>query len=321
MAHTRPLITIPTPEDLTRREFLSSTLAAALLVACGSDDDEAPASNGGTRRVDHVLGSTDVPLAPQRVAALNLFAFDAAVNLGIIPVVGTNNVSAPLQDRLADVETVVSGSEPDMEAIVAASPDLVLAMTVNGEPFPLNVQQLEVVAPVIVHDASSAGWKEAFLSYADALSKGAEGDALMTAYDARTAELREALGESVANTTVRIVRPRNGGLDVYLRTSFPGTILDDVGFARPEGEPLGATWETLSLERIPEVDADHIFLWSYNDTERQFLESEVLTNPLWERLEAVRRGNVYIVGNHWIGSGVTPADQVLDDLFAYLVTR
>lgn len=52
-------------EDLGRREFMFGAFAAALLIACGSDDEAASPTATPTRLVETPLGPVTVPFSPR----------------------------------------------------------------------------------------------------------------------------------------------------------------------------------------------------------------------------------------------------------------
>lgn len=93
-------------------------------------------------------------------------------------------------------------------------------------------------------------------------------------------------------------------------------VLEDVGFSRPEAQRFelsedDLTSAAISEERIPDMDGDAIFVGSVSDAALENLRD----NPLWQRLEAVREGRVYEVGQEaWIFPGPSAADSVLDDI-------
>src|SRR5262245_19339590 len=81
-----PFITIPTIEDLTRRQFMSSALAAALLIAC-SDEDKPNVATTAARSVKDAYGnSIEVPVAAQRVVAADNGTLPWLLELGVVPV-------------------------------------------------------------------------------------------------------------------------------------------------------------------------------------------------------------------------------------------
>src|SRR5918998_286857 len=68
----------------TRREFLAVLAAAGLVSACATADRSAAPA---TRTVHHPLGTTEVPLAPTRVVALDRrAALPHLLALGVTPI-------------------------------------------------------------------------------------------------------------------------------------------------------------------------------------------------------------------------------------------
>jgi hypothetical protein len=85
------LTTLPQIDDLNRREFMAGAIGTAILIACGSDDedDQAGASdpNGGfPRTVTHALGETRIPTGPERIVALmDTEPLDCLLAVGLKP--------------------------------------------------------------------------------------------------------------------------------------------------------------------------------------------------------------------------------------------
>src|SRR5688500_8537336 len=108
------------------------------LTACGGADDAqdaaaAPAS-AESRTVQHALGETVIEGTPERVVVLDTGELDAALALGVTPV---GSVRTDVSDELpayiqdagvdpADIENVGTIAEPNLEAIAALDPDLIL---------------------------------------------------------------------------------------------------------------------------------------------------------------------------------------------------
>lgn len=122
-------------DDATRRQFLAGIAAAGLLAACGSNE-EAGTSQGAdapaTRSVDHALGTTEVPVEPQRVVAVTgTEELDALVALGVVPVAAAElelgvGFSEQADPFLGDVAMLPTRREINVEEVATHRPDLII---------------------------------------------------------------------------------------------------------------------------------------------------------------------------------------------------
>ncbi|MGQ0679386.1 MAG: ABC transporter substrate-binding protein [Actinomycetota bacterium] len=303
-------------DDLTRREFISGLAAAGLLAACGRERSQAP-PEARTRTVSDALGLVKVPIDPQRVVTLDQFSFEAARRLDV-PVIGAvanramtdpAGVIAPL---LAGVESVgTQVHEPNLEAIAALRPDLILGGFPNDSELD---SQLKQIAPAYlgIKFESSNQWKEIFTAIGEAVGRRQEAARLLAGYEQRAAEVGARLPQKVAVSSVRAFPD---SLYVYGTDTFAGVVLADaaVEIAIPEAGFDGFGSE-LSLERMGDLTADVLIFWTANEPDPAAVEAQLKNSPLWQRLPAVRSGKVVFGGQHWIGSGLYAAEAVLDDL-------
>lgn len=302
------LITVPTIEDLKRREFLSSALAAGLLIACGSDDDEqaltpqAPA----TRMFTDSTGTTsEVPVRPQRVVATHdLQAAIPALALGA-PVVGmgswwpSGEFPAYLTDYfdLQEVEMLGWGAEIDVEAVLALEPDLIIVPVRSGA-YPLEealMNRLRAIAPTVGIDQRRP-IEEYTADYADLLGVDAGLVAQQRSeFEAALADLRAFRGEAWSDVTVGNLWML-AGQDVSLWGStaqVPNDIATRVGakwidLAR-EADANSGFMGGISLERLGEFECDLLLLTVVSENH--------LANPLFQGLEVVKAGQVIRFGN------------------------
>ena len=113
---------------------------------------------------------------------------------------------------------------------------------------------------------------------------------------------------------------------MYKKGSFAGTILEDAGLSRPPAQQGKDVQTKISKERILDADGDVMFIWTYSNNAEQKAEAETAlqqlqADPLWSKLNVVQKGEVYEVGEHWLGTGAVAANLVIDDLFEYLVVE
>jgi len=297
-------------------------LLVAGLTACGGTAAPGTAAGERTRTVEHAMGSTEVPAQVERVVVLDTGELDAVVSLGVTPVgavttdVSTSLVSY-LDDELAGTRAVGTIGEPDLEAIAALDPDLVLSNTVRHQEL---YAQLSRIAPTVMAGDVGDSWKQTLLLAGDALDRREGAEQLIADYEQRAAEVGARVpGGDPAAVTASVVRFLPGQIRLYGRASFIGTVLDDAGLSRPGSQQVEETFTEVSPEQISLADGDLVFTTTYGDPDAT-QAAEVTGGPLWERLDAVARGDVHEVPDDtWmLGIGVTAAHLVLDDLEAAL---
>lgn len=287
-------------------------LAAALLAGCSATTEDTATAPGG-REIAHAMGTAVVPEAPERVVVLDSQELDVALSLGVDPV-GVASAAAdgalPSYLEIPDGITVVGPmATPDLEAIAALEPDLILSSKLRHEAL---YPQLSAIAPTVFAERTGDAWKENLALYAGALSREQQGRDLLDAYTARATEVGDRLG--AAERAVSVVRFLPEEIRLYGPRSFVGSVLADVGFPQPEivrDEPDIAV--RIGPEQIGSADADVVYVTSYGlEGDQPFAQ----VAPLWETLPAVREGRAFTVDDDaWmLAIGPTGAGLILDDL-------
>lgn len=273
----------------------------------------------GFRLVVHDMGETCVPEHPQRVIVLDTEHLDAALSLGIKPIgaveafagAGFPSYLAGMTEGIVVVGTI---AEPNLEAILALDPDLILSASLRHEAI---YPQLAAIAPTVFSESVGVVWKENLDLFAQALNREDLLAIRWAEYNTRIEAIRSAV--PVEDIEVSIIRFVSGQNRLMQRGSFIGTVIDDVGFARPESQQSEEFMLTISQEQIDLVDGDVIFVSYYGDPAETEM-SAFLDSPLWQTLSAVQNGNVYEVDDdHWfLGIGFIGANRVFDDLLILL---
>ncbi|MFD2093571.1 ABC transporter substrate-binding protein [Blastococcus deserti] len=300
-------------------------LAAVLpLTACAgadaaSSDAAATASTDASfpRTVEHAMGTTEIAEQPERVVVLDTGELDSVLSLGVTPVGAVTTAVSDgflsyLAEDAADVEVVGTIAEPNLEAIAALQPDLILSNKVRHEDV---YEQLSQIAPTVFAEKVGAVWKENFQLAAEALGLEDGARDALDEYEQRAAELGETLGDP-AETTVSALRFVEGTIRVYQAQSFIGTVLADIGLdlvELPTGET--ATFAELSAEELTTADADVVLYSSYGPVEDSG-EAAVVGGPLWPRLSAVADGRAFAVEDDvfYTGIGLGAATLQLESL-------
>ncbi|MFG1779311.1 ABC transporter substrate-binding protein [Micromonospora sp. NPDC049051] len=309
---------------------LAATLTAALalgvgLTACGESDPVADTTTGQTREITHAMGTTKVPVEPKRVVVLDTDKIDTALTLGVTPVGAATAGEARSwptyfgEEKLAGIKEVGVLTEPDLEAINALKPDLILGSKFRQEKF---YDELAAIAPTVFTEKVGITWKENFLFDGAALGKEQQAKDLLAAYEKRAGEFGDKLGDA-ATREVSIVRFMPTEIRVYGPDSFSGIVIGDTGLGRPERQQLTGKedrrMDRVSPERIGEADGDVIFVTAYGE-KAAAEQAKVTGGTLWKGLSAVKAGKAHVVSDEiWMtGIGIGAANKILDDLEKYL---
>jgi len=128
-ARTLPLL--PQIDDITRREFLIGGAGLMLLPGCAASESRNEPS-AETRSFEHALGTSEIPVKPERVITLNDTLMTHLLEVGFEPV-GSCGIEG---DRFrtegfdtSGIEHVGILNEPNLEAVARLEPDLVIGFT------------------------------------------------------------------------------------------------------------------------------------------------------------------------------------------------
>ena len=298
------------PAMISRRLF--SLLVLLPLMA-------ALTSAAAARDVTHVMGVTTVPDRPVRVVALTNEATEDLLALGIVPIGAVRSANAdPWFDHVAGQlsQTTLVGEElaPELETIAALEPDLILGNKKRHEKI---YDQLSAIAPTVFVENVTGQWKANMEVYAEAVGKTEEAEAALADYTHRVEAIRAALGERL-NEKVGLVRFIAGQNYAYNNDSFSGSILRDIGFARPVAQDKPGLAEPITKERIPELDGDRLLYFSYETGDGLALEEAEtwMSDPLWNTMAVAMAGHVHGVSDTvWAtAGGIMAAHLALDDV-------
>ncbi|MCX4970177.1 iron-siderophore ABC transporter substrate-binding protein [Streptomyces sp. NBC_00654] len=300
--------------------------AALALSACGSTEHGSASGSTEDKSRTHTVstanGNVEVPVDPKRVVVLDTGELDSALSLGIRPVGATHSASEDgfpsylPASGTKGIKEVGEIANPNMEAVAALKPDLILTSKVrDGDRY----EQLSEIAPTVMTEATGSAWKENFQLHADALGKKDEAKKVIAKYDAHVAEVTEAIGgkEKAAATDVNFIRFVEGAeIRIYGKQNYIGSILADLGMGRPaitDKAKDGFSYD-VSPEKIDLADADVIFTSTYGDPAKAGT-TKTMNSGLWKGLTASKNDKVFKVDDRlWIaGIGYTAADKILDE--------
>lgn len=303
--------------------FLALTGCGTSAASSGTTDS---AKTPETRIVKHIMGESRVPTSPKRIVVLTNEGTEAVLALGIKPVGAVKSWNGNpwyehIKNDMEGVQVVGDEQQPNLEAIAALKPDLILGNKMRQEKI---YTQLSAIAPTVFTETLRGEWKNNFTVYADALNKVTEGQKVIGNFDKRIADFKQQAGDKLS-TQVSIVRFMPGKTRIYYSQTFSGIILKELGFARPQSQTKDAFADDVTKERIPEMDGDILFYftWETGNGDASKAEQEWINDPLWKNLSVVKNNRVYKVNDDiWnTAGGVIAANLFLDDLGKFFLTK
>ena len=283
----------------------ASTVAESSAPAPGSETAEsAPASPETAATTltftDDLDREVTVPANPERVAVLLGSYADVWCLAG-----GQDSLVAAASDAWTDfdldlgedVANLGSLMEPNLEELIAAQPDLVIASsntTSNVELLP-SLEQLGV--PVAYFGVNS------FNDYLEMLDVCTRITGHTENYQTYGLDVQAQVDKAKEQNdgsapTVLLLRSASTSCKVKnSKGTVLGEILADLGAVNIADSDTGLL-EDLSLERIIADDPDYIFVvfqGSDQAAAQKTLDAALTSNPAWETLSAVQNGRFYIM--------------------------
>jgi iron complex transport system substrate-binding protein len=339
----RPREAYPAIEEITRREFLvgGAGLLALGIAGCGSGEAGEEAS-GETRTAEGYYGPVELPVRPQRVIPGYTSAMDFVLVLGLPMAAGTGMFGAATEDFpeyqreaypevLEDLE-IVQAVPANYEQIAAAEPDCIVdnVAAFDEERY----ERLSEIAPTFVYldyepvegleEPGKSVWRKPLRQIGRAFGREERAEEFIEGYEARAGELKERLAERWAGAKFAFMEPNTEGIYIHgtLQDPMSQVLFEDLG-AEP-ASLLTRNPQQLSLEALPEIDADVLFL-SIRPQEGS-LERDLETvapyveSPLWQKIPAVEKGQVYRLQAELLYTSPLVAQAFLDFVEDNLLT-
>lgn len=229
--------------------LLASAMVLSLAACSASGTNAGPGSGSNTgANSSSASGSTDagtvtvtgrdaageniaveVPYKPQRVVVLDLANLDILDNLGLGGcVVGAPSITLPYLQSYNDAVPIVGTVKtPDLEAIMACDPDLILM----GGRMAEYIDSLGEIAPVLrLTTVSDDGLVEAIRANAKTIGEifgeGEQVDALLAQYDTRI----EALSAFASGKTCVLGMSTSGSFNLLGNDGRCSLIVNEIGF-------------------------------------------------------------------------------------------
>ncbi|ALS25151.1 ABC transporter substrate-binding protein [Paenibacillus naphthalenovorans] len=300
------------------------------IAACGVKQDQAAENQGVAapdqvkaaqeeRTIKHKMGETKVPADPKNIGALQPFIMDHLLALGVKPGSGVmfdQKWPAFLADDLKETKVIGNDANPNLEAILAAGPDLII-----GQPFQEKAYDgLSKIAPTIILDTNAKDWRSTFLEVGEITGKTKEARSVLEAFDKKASEARKTLQESIGNETVMFLRVTDKELRYYGIKNYK-ILYQDLGLQPPKEfvTDESKTFQAISMEKLPEINPDHILLLVQSEEKL----NELKGSSLWQNMTAVKKNQVHSVDyDLWLqGWGPIAYSKLIDETLQFLARK
>ncbi len=286
-----------------------------------SPQENAPSQEGTqAHAVKDAMGEVKVPAEPKRIVVLDNGALDNLLALGVTPVgAATVSLDKPffsyLGDKTSGIEKVGTIDQPNLEAIAALKPDLILGTKDQHEAIHSKLMEM---APTVFVETMGLDWKGNLKLHAEAVGKAQEAEKLIADYEKRVADFQAKMGDKIGKTEVSVLRMNADHVRIYLSESYSGKFIEELGFPRPKAQSEKDFAKKATEEQIADMDGDVIF-WFSRDQEN-IMTTKLKGNPLWATLKAVQAGNVYEVSTDpWLsGMGILSRNLMLNEVIKHL---
>lgn len=245
-----------------------------------------------TRTVTDARGSVEIPAKPLRIADISGSTEELLI-LGYKPILtGNTDMANPseitpiLKKQLPNVSTAGwFQTEVNLEAIIAANPDLILAGPTQDKVY----TQLSEIAPTVLIPHGFNAFRERFAYVAQIFDKKLEMDEWLKEYDQQAKQLHEKVIGITKQETFAVIEATQKEIRIYSRTGIADLIFNDLGLPQTPGTPEPDAWggKVTSLENLFNFDPDHVILLADND--QNILEQ----SKVWSNLKAAKSGNIY----------------------------
>ncbi len=262
---------------------------------------------------------------PQRIVVLSSDQLDALCALGLQSRIvdaalpdGSESQPSYLGAVIHQLPGVGSGNAPNLPAIAAAKPDLILGSVALT---PQLYSALAAIAPTVFTAAPGAAWADDLRGVGAATGRAAAADEVVNDFKAKAEQTGAA--HDAAHYQVSVVQLTDKTVRVYGAANFPASVLRAVGVDRPGAQrftdkpftELAASDADLAGADFSAADGDVVYV-SFASPVAKNRAPTVLDSNAWRRLSATRDNRVFIVNNEvWqTGQGVIAARGMLDDL-------
>lgn len=313
-----------------RRLFFTMIIGVFVLIisACGNDDSSPETeTDGGTEKtevtLESAMGEVTLPANAERIMAP--YHEDALLALGVTPVakwaIG-QSVQDYLEDDLKDIPSI-EWNLP-LEQVLSHEPDLIILQN-SMDSYEGSFDDYNKIAPTYVMTEETVGdWRKQIETFGTILGKEDEAQKVLSDYEDKVKSAKDQIADALGDQTAAVIWATGNQFFLFEQNRHSAEMLySELGIKQPKlieeiGAADDASWNPISVEKLSDLDADHVFLLAVEG--EQGIET-LENSSVWQSTPAAKNGNVHIFQDpsNWTNKGLLASQQTIDDVLSVLV--
>ncbi|CDQ39247.1 MULTISPECIES: iron-hydroxamate ABC transporter substrate-binding protein [Virgibacillus] len=310
--------------------LLVSFIGVLFLAACGSNEssennegnqEEKETSNNTEVTMQSEMGEVTIPANPENIIAP--YHEDALLALGVTPVakwaIG-NSIQQYLEEDLKDVPKI-EWNLP-IEQVLSQEPDLLILENAI-QNYEGSYEEYSKIAPTyVMSEETTKDWRKQIEVFGEMLGMQDKADQVLNDYDQKVEDASKELSNTIGDESAAIIWVMGDKFYLFEHNRHSaGVLYNELGIKQPALiEELGdATeeWNPISIEKLSELDADHVFLLA--EEGQQGVET-LKNSSVWQATKAAKNNHVYQINDpsNWTNKGLIASEKTIDDVLQAL---
>lgn len=300
-------------------KILALLLSFAMLLsfaACAKPNETPAPADTSVDVTDMTKRQVKLDAPATKVVALDAADCEILYALGAGDTLVGRGEYCDYPETVADIPSVQSGSETNIEQIIALEPQVVIMSTMDQTTEQEEALENAGIRVAVTDAQTISDVYEAIRLIGALVGKNDEAGTLVLNMGKTFADIQDKVDSDGEKTVYFEVSPLQYGL----WTAGSGTFMDELAtllgvknaFADVEG------WAEISEEQVLERDPDYIVTIAMYYGEGQTPVEEIMSRTGWENLKAIKNGDVFNADTNQVarpGPRLTDGAQALYDFF------
>ncbi|MCG8707449.1 Fe2+-enterobactin ABC transporter substrate-binding protein [Brenneria sp. 4F2] len=317
-----------------------SLFAGMLISGCDTQESAPPVSasqhhDGWPRTIQTLRGPLTLQQPPRRIVSTSVTISGTLLAINA-PLIGSGATSP--RSLVADSQGFFSQwsqqakargvkalyiTEPNAEAIAAATPDLIVIAATGGDSALKLYEQLSAIAPTLVIDYGDKSWQQLALQLGEVTGHEADAQRIISQFEQRVIAVKQAIQLPPQPVSALVYYEDGRGVNLWTSASAQGQLLNELGF-QLASLPADIKTETTQGKRqdIVQISGENmadslngksLLLFSADDK----TVYRVIGNPFLSHLEPVVKNQVWPMGLDTFRLDYYSANNMLDSIERY----